>query len=49
MSAGAPLVLAHAGHWLVSLAYMAPLVCLVGIIIAGKLRDRRERSSDPPE
>jgi len=45
----APLVLAHAGHWLVSLAYIAPLIFLVGVILAGKIRDRRERSGDPPE
>ena len=44
-----PLVLAHAGHWAVSLAYMLPLVFLVGIIVAGKIRDRRERSDDPSE
>ena len=45
----AVLVLAHAGHWAVSLAYMAPLVFLVGIIVAGKIRDRREHSDDPGE
>jgi hypothetical protein len=44
-----PLVIAHAGHWLVSVAYLAPLVFLVGIIVHGKLRDRRTRSGDPPE
>jgi hypothetical protein len=45
----APLVLAHAGHWLVNLAYIAPLIVLVGAIVAGKLRDRRASSGDPPE
>jgi len=35
--------LAHAGHWLVQLAYLAPLVLLVGMLAVGKLRDRRER------
>ena len=44
-----PVVLAHAGHWLVSLAYIAPLIFLVGVILAGKIRDRRDRSGDPPE
>ena len=39
--------LAHAGHWLVSLAYIAPLVLLVGIILAGKIRDRRSGPTDP--
>jgi hypothetical protein len=43
------LVLAHAGHWLVNLAYIAPLIFLVGVIVAGKLRDRRAGSGDPPE
>ena len=45
----APLVLAHAGHWLVSLAYIAPLIFLVGVIIFGKIRDRRAGPLDPPE
>jgi hypothetical protein len=44
-----PLVLAHAGHWLVSLAYIAPLIVLVGVIVVGKIRDRRAGSGDPPE
>lgn len=35
-------VLAHAGHWLVQLIYLVPLAVLVGVIVAGKLRDRRE-------
>ena len=43
------LVFAHAGHWLVSLAYIAPLIFLVGAIVVGKLRDRRAGSDDPPE
>jgi hypothetical protein len=46
---GAPLVLAHAGHWLVSLAYVAPLIILVGMILFGKIRDRRAGSGDPPD
>ena len=41
------IVLAHAGHWLVSVAYIAPLVFLVGVIIVGKIRDRRSGSTDP--
>ena len=44
----APLVLAHAGHWLVSLAYIAPLIFLVGVIIVGKIRDRRAGPGDRP-
>ena len=45
----APLVFAHAGHWLVSLAYIAPLIFLVGVILAGKVRDRRANSEDRHE
>ena len=36
---------AHAGHWLVQLIYLVPLAVLVGVIVAGKLRDRREGGS----
>jgi len=43
------LVFAHAGHWFVGLAYMAPLVFLVGVIVAGKIRDRRAESGDEDE
>jgi hypothetical protein len=41
------IVLAHAGHWLVSLAYIAPLIFLVGMILVNKVRDRRARPGDP--
>jgi hypothetical protein len=42
------LVLAHAGHWLVQLIYLVPLVVLVGVIVAGRIRDRREAGADGP-
>jgi hypothetical protein len=35
--------LAHAGHWLAQIAYLAPLVVLAAILVVGKLRSRRER------
>ena len=35
--------LAHAGHWLAQLAYLVPLVVLVALVVAGRLRDRRAR------
>jgi hypothetical protein len=35
--------LAHAGHWLAQLAYLAPLIVLVGMLLVGKWRERRER------
>ncbi len=34
---------AHAGHWLAQVAYLAPLVLLVGLLVTGKVRERRER------
>jgi hypothetical protein len=43
------IVFAHAGHWLASLAYVAPLLVLVGVILVGKVRDRRAGRSDPKE
>ncbi len=43
------IVFAHAGHWLVSLAYVAPLLILVGVILAGKVRDRREERTKSKE
>ena len=39
-------VLAHAGHWLVSLAYLAPLLVLVAVVVIGKLQDRRAGAGD---
>ena len=42
-------VFAHAGHWLVTVAFIAPLIFLVGVIVVGKIRDRRSVSGDPPE
>jgi hypothetical protein len=46
-------VLAHAGHWLVSVAYLAPLLVLVAVVVIGKLHDRRasagERAPDEPK
>jgi len=43
------LVFAHAGHWLVQLIYLVPLAVLVGVIIAGRRRDRREAAAHEPE
>lgn len=40
-------VLAHPGHWAVQLAYVAPLAVLVVAMIVGRIRERRERGSDP--
>ena len=37
---------AHAGHWLVNAAYVAPLLILVVVIGWGKLQDRRADRGD---
>jgi hypothetical protein len=42
------MVLAHAGHWLPQLLYLAPLVVLIGAIAVGRLRERRERREAAP-
>jgi hypothetical protein len=34
---------AHAGHWLAQIAYLAPLVLLVALLVVGRLRERRDR------
>ncbi|MEA2313028.1 MAG: hypothetical protein QOE28_2996 [Solirubrobacteraceae bacterium] len=36
------ILFAHAGHWLPQLIYLVPLAVLVGVIAAGRRRDRRE-------
>lgn len=35
------LPIAHAGHWLVSLLYLAPVVILVGALLVARARDGR--------
>jgi hypothetical protein len=37
------IVFAHAGHWLVQLLYIAPLLVFVVILARTQLQDRRER------
>jgi hypothetical protein len=37
------IVLAHAGHVLVDLLYAVPLLVMVGLILVGKVRERRGR------
>jgi hypothetical protein len=34
-------VFAHAGHWLAGLGYFSPVLVLIGLIMAGKIKDRR--------
>jgi hypothetical protein len=43
--------LAHAGHVLVDMLYALPLVVMVGLLLVGKLRERRagEKPTDVNE
>jgi hypothetical protein len=34
---------AHAGHVIVDLLYVVPLLVMVGLVLVGKLRERRNR------
>jgi len=36
-------VLAHAGHWLGQLAYLVPLLLLVGVLLHGRWQQRKKR------
>lgn len=40
------IVLAHAGHWAVQLIYLIPLAVLIGVILVGRARDRREDAAE---
>ncbi len=40
------ILFAHPGHWAVQLIYLFPLVVLVGVIMAGRIRDRREERAE---
>jgi len=40
------LFFAHAGHWLVQLIYLVPLMVLVGVILVGRHRDKREAAHE---
>jgi hypothetical protein len=37
------IVVAHSGHWLPQLLYLAPVVVMLGAVGLGKLRERRRR------
>lgn len=36
------IVFAHAGHIIVDLLYAAPLLIMVGLLVIGKVRERRQ-------
>jgi hypothetical protein len=40
------LILAHAGHWLAGLLYLAPVVIVVGALGYQSWKDRREGPDD---
>jgi hypothetical protein len=37
-------LIAHAGHWLTSIAYFVPVVVFLGWLVVTQLRDRRSRN-----
>ena len=37
------MLFAHAGHILLDLLYAAPLLIMVGLLVVGKMRERRGR------
>jgi hypothetical protein len=37
------IVFAHAGHVIVDLLYAVPLLVMIGLLLVGKLRERRNR------
>ena len=43
----AALILAHAGHWLAGLLYLAPVVIVVGALGYQSWKDRRMGPDDP--
>ena len=42
--------IAHAGHWLVNLLYLVPLVVVMGMLLVSSMRDRRAEAAEgiPP-
>jgi len=42
----AVLILAHAGHWLAGLLYLAPVLIVVGALLYQSWKDRREHGGD---
>jgi hypothetical protein len=38
---------AHAGHVLVDMLYALPLLVMVGLLLVGKMREKRDRRKRP--
>jgi hypothetical protein len=43
---GATLILAHAGHWLAGLLYLAPVLIVVGALVYQSWKDKRSGDDD---
>ncbi|HMJ35305.1 MAG TPA: hypothetical protein VK501_15450 [Baekduia sp.] len=43
------LILAHAGHWLAGLLYLAPVLIVVGALLYQSWKDRRRGDDDPDD
>jgi hypothetical protein len=41
-------VIAHAGHWLVTIAYFLPVVGFMGWLAVTQLKERRRQKGGPP-
>lgn len=40
------LLLAHAGHWLVNVLYLVPLLVVVAMLVVASVRDRRAEAAE---
>jgi hypothetical protein len=40
------IVLAHAGHVIVDMLYALPLVIMIGLLVVGRMREKRTRSTN---
>jgi 4-hydroxybenzoate polyprenyltransferase len=43
---GATVILAHAGHWLAGLLYLAPVLIVVGALVYQSWKDKRSGDDD---
>jgi uncharacterized membrane protein YtjA (UPF0391 family) len=37
---------AHAGHWLAQIAYLLPLILLIGALVWGRVKERRAKRDE---
>jgi hypothetical protein len=45
----AVLILAHAGHWIAGLLYLAPVLIVVGALVLQNWKDRRAGDRSPDD